>query len=107
VRVWTGGGCFWGHVFLQCVFLENERDLLLEVGFERNTDRWNCSCASNSEDLGCFGKELGKPGCLLFVCSSVCVSIIIIISSSSSRRDGGIRLVSAATEAGMVGSFVE
>jgi hypothetical protein len=104
VRVWTGGVCFWGHVFLQCVFLEDERDLLLELGFERNRGRWNCSCASNSEDLGCFGKELSKPGCLLFVCSSVCVIIII---SSSSRRDGGIRLVSAATEAGMVGSFVE
>ncbi len=114
VRVWTGGCCFWAYVFLQCVFLEDEGNLLQEVGFERrwnaferNRDRWNCSCASNSEDLGCFEKELSRPGCLLFVCSSVCVSIIIIISSSSRRRDGGIRLVSAATEAGMVGSFVE
>jgi hypothetical protein len=38
VRVWTGGCYFWGHFFLQCVFLEDEGDLLLEVGFER---RWN------------------------------------------------------------------
>ncbi len=38
MRVWTGGCCFWAYVFLQCVFLEDEGNLLQEVGFER---RWN------------------------------------------------------------------